>query len=169
MTNARLGMIWAQASNGVIGIDGVMPWNLPEDMAHFKAVTMGHPVIMGRRTWDSIPARFRPLAGRRNIVITSDPGRVDAAADVVANPEAALALVAGTSAWVIGGGAVYATLLPHADLLEVTEIAGEYDGDTVAPAIDSSWTLAAQTPWSVSANGPEYRFSTYTRRPAVRA
>ena len=71
----RLGLVWAQARGGVIGKDGGMPWHVPEDLAHFKAVTSGHPVIMGRRTWESFPARFRPLPGRRNIVVTGSPSR----------------------------------------------------------------------------------------------
>ena len=71
-----VGMIWAQTPDRVIGRDGTMPWHLPEDLAHFKEHTLGHPVIMGRRTWESFPERFRPLPGRTNIVITSSPGRV---------------------------------------------------------------------------------------------
>ncbi len=117
-----LGLIWAQTRDGVIGADGGMPWHVPEDLARFKAITMGHPVLMGRRTWESIPSRFRPLTGRRNIVITSDPRRVDASAEAAPTPEAALALVAGIDAWVIGGGTVYAALMDRADVLEVTEL-----------------------------------------------
>jgi dihydrofolate reductase len=164
MSGSRLGMIWAQAQNGVIGIGGVMPWHVPEDMAHFKQLTLGHPVIMGRRTWESIPPRFRPLDGRRNIVITSDPSRVDAPAEVAPDPAAALALAAGTEAWVIGGGRLYAELLPHADVLEVTEIAGDFDGDTFAPELGDEWAVTAETPWAVSRGGAQYRFLTYRAR-----
>lgn len=183
MTASRLGMIWAQARDGAIGVDGVMPWHVPEDMAHFKAVTMGHPVIMGRRTWESIPPRFRPLEGRRNIVVTSDPDWVDAGAEVARDPEAALALArdpqsalardpaaaparardaaSGAETWVIGGGSIYAALVDHADVLEVTEVAGEYAADTFAPPIDARWRLESQTPWATSRSGPAYRFLRY--------
>jgi dihydrofolate reductase len=169
MSVARLGMIWAQASDGVIGIDGVMPWHVPEDLAHFKAVTMGHPVIMGRRTWESLPERFRPLEGRRNIVVTRQDDWAADGAEVAHDPDAALALAlagtnsAGTQAWIIGGGSLYSAFLDRADVLEVTEVAGEFAGDTHAPAIDSRWHLDAETPWADSRSGPRYRFLRYTR------
>jgi len=158
-----LSLIWAQSSTGVIGLDGVMPWHVPEDMARFKDLTIGHPVIMGRRTWDSIAPKYRPLVDRRNIVITRQPGFVADGAEVVHSVDDALALVVDAPAWVIGGGQVYAATMPAATHLEVTEIAGEYDGDTHAPTIDASWTLAASTDWATSRTGPEYRFLSYVR------
>lgn len=164
MTGTRLGMIWAQGRDGVIGADGVMPWHVPEDLAHFRDITMGHPVIMGRRTWDSIPERFRPLPGRRNIVLTRDEGWMDAAAQVAHDPESALALAGPAEAWVIGGGTVYAAFLPLADTLEVTEVDGDYTGDTYAPHLDDQWMRAHETPWTTSRAGPRFRFVTYTRR-----
>ena len=172
MSGPRLGMIWAQASDGVIGVDGVMPWHIPEDLAHFKAVTVGHPVIMGRRTWDSLPERFRPLEGRRNIVVTREGDWTADGAEVVHDLDAALALVpasprspgaAPVDAWIIGGGSLYAALLDRASVLEVTEIAADYSGDTYAPVIDSDWHLDAETPWTDSRSGPRFRFLRYSR------
>lgn len=176
MSAPRLGMIWAQAADGVIGVDGVMPWHIPEDMAHFKAVTMGYPVIMGRRTWESLPERFRPLDGRRNIVVTRQTDWTPNSAEVVHDLDAALALVASPSpappqqgieapvdAWIIGGGSLYAALLDRASVLEVTEVAGDYAGDTHAPTIDAHWHLDAETPWTDSRSGPRFRFLRYRR------
>ncbi|WP_413316339.1 dihydrofolate reductase [Agrococcus sp. 1P02AA] len=133
-----LGMIWAQARGGVIGEAGDMPWSLPEDMARFKAITMGHPVVMGRRTWESFPERFRPLPGRDNIVISSNPDYLAAGARTVASLEEALSAaraIAGPEGevWVIGGGRVYRDALPVADRLEITDIDLDAPGDTVAP------------------------------------
>ena len=90
----RLGLVWAQARGGVIGKDGGMPWHVPEDLAHFKAVTSGHPVIMGRRTWESFPARFRPLPGRRNIVVTASPSWAEPGAERAGQPRLAAAGIA---------------------------------------------------------------------------
>jgi dihydrofolate reductase len=163
---ASLGLIWAQASNGVIGRDGVMPWHVPEDMARFKSLTVGHPVIMGRRTWDSIAPKYRPLVDRRNIVVSRQPDFAADGAVVVDSVEAALAEVSGETAWVMGGGQLYAATLPVATRLEVTEIGADVDGDTYAPAIDASWTLASLDPdsgWHTSRTGLTYRFATYTR------
>ena len=158
-----LTLIWAQASNGVIGRDGVMPWHVPEDMARFKELTIGHPVIMGRRTWDSIAPKYRPLVDRRNIVVSRQPDFVAEGAEVVHSVDDALTMVRDAPAWVIGGGQVYAATMPAATHLEVTEIGADYDGDTVAPAIDASWTLASATDWATSRTGPEYRFLSYVR------
>ena len=257
-----LGLIWAQARGGVIGAGGTMPWHLPEDLAHFRAATMGAPVIMGRRTWESFPDRFRPLPGRRNIVVTRDPEWVDAGAEAVGSLDEALALypapapprraapesaprgtratpesalratgasalratgaasesalratgaasesalratpesalratlsasapadVARTAmngreheddalpspdAWVIGGGELYRAAIDRADVLEVTEIDLDVDGDTMAPEIGaSSWRLASVDPrdgWRTSRTGLRYRFLTYRPDPGV--
>ena len=121
MTTSQLGLIWAQARGGVIGADGGMPWHLPEDMARFKSLTLGHPVVMGRKTWESIPPRFRPLVDRRNIVVTRDESFVAPGAEVAHSVDAALAL-AGPEAWVMGGAQLYAATIALADRLEVTEI-----------------------------------------------
>lgn len=160
-----LTLIWAQASNGVIGAGGTMPWHLPEDLAHFKELTTGSSVVMGRRTWDSFPERFRPLPGRRNVVVTRDPDWSAEGAEVVHSVDDALALDA--SPWVIGGAAIFRETIDRAARLEVTEIDVAPDGDTFAPAIDFSvWQftpLTADAPWLTSRNGLSYRFRTYTR------
>lgn len=160
-----LTLIWAQASNGVIGADGTMPWHVPEDLAHFKELTMGSAVIMGRRTWESFPERFRPLPGRRNIVLTRDPSWSADGAEAVHSLPDALAL--DPSPWIIGGAQLFAATLERAARLEVTEIDGSFDGDTYAQAIDPSvWMLTPLTdaaPWLTSRTGLRYRFLTYAR------
>jgi dihydrofolate reductase len=158
-----LGLIWAQARGGVIGAGGTMPWHLPEDLAHFKELTMGSAVIMGRRTWESFPARFRPLPGRRNIVVTRDRSWAGEGAEAVHSLDDALAL--DPSPWIIGGAQLFTATIDRAARLEVTEIDASYEGDTFAPAIDFSvWEptpLTADAPWLTSSNGLRYRFLTY--------
>lgn len=180
----EIALIWAQARGGVIGADGAMPWHLPEDLRHFSATTAGAPVVMGRRTWESFPPRFRPLPGRTNVVITRDATVAEAGAvharsldealrlaaaeleprpgDVTASPTAAPAAV-----WVIGGGGVYREALPRADRLLVTEIDLEVAGDTTAPAVPEEFVLTAADPaegWHTAASGLRYRILTYRRR-----
>jgi dihydrofolate reductase len=155
-------LIWAQARGGVIGHRGVMPWRLPEDLAHFKATTVGRPVIMGRRTWESIPDRFRPLPGRENIVVTRDHGWNAPGATAAHTLEEALEQ-SSTKAWVIGGAQIYAAALPYATVAVVTEIDAEFPGDAWAPELDSSWQLERDADWAVSTTGLRYRFLTYTR------
>jgi dihydrofolate reductase len=133
----KVGLIWAMASNAVIGRDGRLPWHLPDDLKHFKAITLGHPVVMGRRTYQSVG---KPLPGRSNLVLSRG---AFAAAGVVVVPslEAALehARAAGAAwVWVIGGAAVYASALPLADRLEVTRVHAEIDGDVKFPAVEWS-------------------------------
>lgn len=162
----RLGLIWAEARGGVIGRAGGMPWHVPEDGAHFRAVTMGHPVIMGRLTWESFPPRFRPLPGRRNIVVTRSAGWSDDGAERVGSLDDALALVADApEAWVVGGGVLYAEAIGRADVLEVTELDLEVDGDTFAPP-RAGWAVARVEPadgWAVSRTDVPYRFLTLIR------
>jgi dihydrofolate reductase len=163
-----LALVWAQTPTGIIGRDGTLPWHVPEDMAHFRDLTRGHPVLMGRATWESLPPRFRPLPGRDNIVLTRAAG-FEAAGAVVAHGIAeALALVGDRDAWVIGGGEVYRELLPSADRVEVTVVALDVEGDTRAPALDPAvWRRSVVDPqegWHVSsAGGTRYRFETYLR------
>lgn len=166
-----LGVVWAQSSDRYIGTDGGLPWYLPEDLARFRALTSGHPVIMGRATWESLPARFRPLPGRDNIVLSRavPQAGVDglfAGAKVVGSVEEALALVAGREAWVIGGAQVYRELLPHADRLEITQVDTVVGGDTRAPVLDRGWGVVAREPadgWLTSTTGLSYRFLTFVR------
>ena len=157
----KLGLIYARARNGVIGKDGGLPWHLPEDLAHFKRVTMGCPVIMGRKTWDSIPERFRPLPGRLNIVVTHQSDWSARGAQRAASLDEAIALCTGQpQAWVIGGAQLYAQSLPQADVAEVTEIDADYEGDAFAPELDGQWQEVAREP-RVSANGTRFHFATY--------
>ena len=131
-----LTLIAAVARNGVIGIANRLPWRLPADLRHFKALTLGHSVIMGRKTWESLPPNFRPLPGRQNIVVTRNRDYRAAGATVVASLPAALAAAAGDEAFVIGGAELYTTALPLAQRLQLTEIDASYEGDTFFPAID---------------------------------
>jgi len=161
----NVGLIWAQTPDGVIGADNAIPWRLPEDMAHFKATTLGHRVVMGRRTWDSLPVRFRPLSGRRNIVLTRDPKWVADGAERAGSVVEALELAApgAAAAWVIGGGEIYRAALEYATMLSVTEVDTLVDGDVYAPKLDPAWTTTEDTGWQSSTSGLRYRIRSYTR------
>ena len=131
----KVSLVAAVARGGVIGRDGGLPWRLPEDARRFRELTMGHAVVMGRRTWDSLPERFRPLPGRRNVVVTRNPEWVGEGAERAGSLEDALRLVAGAQqVFVIGGGELYAEALPLADELLLTEIEADVEGDTWFPA-----------------------------------
>lgn len=165
-----IGLIWAQTPEGVIGSGNAIPWRLPEDMAHFKATTLGRPVIMGRKTWDSLPARFRPLPGRRNIVVTRDPHWASEGAERAGSIDTALELAAtspapggAATAWVIGGGEIYRAALPYARTLSVTEVDTPVTGDTYAPPLDPTWQTAEDTGWQRSTTELRYRIRRYTR------
>jgi dihydrofolate reductase len=158
-----LGLIWAQSTSGVIGRDGDIPWQVPEDLTRFKELTIGHTVVMGRRTWDSLPARFRPLPGRRNVVMTRDADFVAGGATVVHGLDDALT---DPDTWVIGGEQIYTLALPRASRCEVTEIEIELprdDGDAVAPVLDEMW-VGTPGEWQTSSTGVRYRFHSYHRR-----
>ncbi|MDR0458616.1 MAG: dihydrofolate reductase [Burkholderiaceae bacterium] len=158
-----IGLIVARAENGIIGKDGVMPWHLPEDLAHFKRVTQGHPVIMGRRTWQSIPQRFRPLPGRRNIVLTRQNGWRAEGAEVACDLPGAIALCASAPlAWIIGGAQLYAQAEPLARIAEITEIHASFAGDALAPALGLGWRETARESHT-AANGLRYSFVRYRR------
>ena len=157
----QLGLIYARARNGVIGKAGGLPWHLPEDMAHFKQVTLGCPVIMGRKTWDSLPPRFRPLPGRMNIVVTRQPDwHAPGATRAASLPEAVALCTGETRAWVIGGADIYAQALPLAHTAEITEIDADFEGDAFAPPMGPHWREVARRRGR-SANGLEYSFVTY--------
>lgn len=162
-----LTLIWAQTRAGVIGRDGTIPWHIPEDMAFFKEATMGLPVVMGRLTWDSLPAKFRPLPGRRNIVVTRNPGWTAEGAEVAGSVDDALRLVADEDAVVMGGGQIYAQAMPHATRLLVTEVDLDLGvdgaGDAVAPAIGPEWTVTDPGAWQQSRNGITFRWVGYSR------
>jgi len=164
MNSPRIGLIWAQARGGVIGKDGAMPWHLPEDLAHFKRTTLNHPVVMGRRTWDSIPPRFRPLPGRRNIVITRQPDWHQAGAERAASLAQARQLCAGSERiWVIGGAQIFEQALPLADEAVITAIDADFAGDAFAPTLDASWQQA-DSKTLTAANGLGLTFATWRRR-----
>jgi dihydrofolate reductase len=157
----KLGLIFARSRNGVIGKDGGLPWHLPEDLVHFKRITTGCPVIMGRKTWDSLPPRFRPLPGRTNIVVTRQAGWSAEGASGASSLAGALALCGGEPlAWVIGGAEIYAQALPLADTAEVTEIDAEFAGDAFAPQLGAQWMEVAREAHA-AANGLAYSFVTY--------
>lgn len=161
-----LHLIYARAANGVIGKDNALPWHLPEDLAHFKQLTQGCPVIMGRKTWDSLPPRFRPLPGRQNIVVTRQLDWQEAGAERASSLEAALALCPpDTTVWVIGGAQLYAQALPLADRVEVTEIDQAFDGDAHAPTLGSEWQETAREAHT-SANGLGFSFVRFELRPS---
>lgn len=160
-------LIAAVARNGVIGHGKDLVWRLPEDMRHFRSTTTGAPVIMGRGTWDSLPERFRPLPGRRNIVLTRQPGWAAAGAEVAHSLDEAIARAADVPrVFVIGGAQVYALALPRANELVLTEIDRDFDGDTRFP----DWPRAqfdrvAHEPHSAAApNDFNFAFATYRRR-----
>ncbi len=161
--STRLHLIFARAANGVIGKDNALPWHLPEDMAHFKRTTLGHPVIMGRKTWDSLPPKFRPLPGRLNIVVTRDPQwQADGASRAGSLEEALAHCPSAADAWVIGGAQIYAAALPLADTAVVTEIARDFEGDAFAPAFGPEWKATAREAHTAD-NGLPFAFVTYTR------
>lgn len=159
---ARLYLIAAVASNGVIGAQGQLPWHLPEDLKHFRTLTLGHPVIMGRRTWESF---VKPLPGRENIVVTRQARYAAPGARVTASLELALALCARQPfAFVIGGEQLYRSALPWADVLVLTEIHRAYEGDTSFPAIEPEvWRELSRAPETSSA-GLRFDFVRYERR-----
>ena len=162
-----LSMIAAVARNGVIGDGNTLLWRLPQDQQHFKRSTLGHPVIMGRKTWDSLPAAYRPLPGRRNIVVTRSPQWRANGAEVVPSLEAALERTADADkAFIIGGGELYAQALPYADELMLTELDRDFDGDIVFPAWDRSAFTERQRERHHAGppNDFDYAFVTYQRK-----
>ena len=161
----RIHMIFARAANGVIGKDNAMPWHLPEDLARFKRLTHGWPVIMGRRTWDSLPPRFRPLPGRTNIVITRQADWQQPGAVKAGSLAEALQLCAGSQqVWIMGGAQIYAQAEPLAQRIEVTEIEQDFEGDAFAPALGAEWIATARER-HVAASGLAFSFVTYQKHP----
>ena len=159
----RIYLVVAIAENGVIGAKGKLPWHLPEDLRHFKRVTLGHPIIMGRRTWESLGGK--PLPGRENIVVSRTAGFDAPGAHVAMSFEAAIALCAGESvACVIGGSALFAAALPVADGLVITEIHKSYQGDTFFPDWERAAWRVSQKESHTSADGVRFDFVLYERR-----
>jgi dihydrofolate reductase len=161
-------LIWAQARGGVIGSGNALPWHLPEDQRHFRETTSGGTVVMGRATWQSLPDRFRPLPGRRNVVLTRDAAFEAPGAELTDDLAQALRQAGSDgTVWVIGGAQVYAAALPLADEVVVTEIDVDVAGDAFAPPVTSpDWELVDTDPddgWHRSGNGLPYRFRRYLR------
>ncbi len=158
-----LHLIYARARNNVIGKNGDLPWHLPEDLAHFKRTTLGQPVVMGRVTWESIPEKFRPLPGRRNVVVSRQTDYPAPGATVVQSLETAMTLFAPDEVvWLIGGAQLYAQGLPLAAQVVVTEIDADFEGDAHAPLLNGEWHEAERTTHS-SAQGLNYSLVTYNR------
>jgi len=159
----ELKLIYARSRNGVIGREGQLPWHLPADLAHFKQTTLGQAVVMGRKTWDSLPERFRPLPGRTNIVITHQKDWQAAGALVAHSLDQAMALCPESEPlWVIGGAEVYAQALPLASTVVVTEIDMDVQGDAHAPHLGAEWIEMSRQLHS-NEGGLGYSFVTYTK------
>lgn len=171
-----VGGIWAQSPQGVIGKDGTIPWHVPEDLRFFSITTTGNPVIMGRRTWESFPPKFRPLPARPNIVVTSHPETVASdqenvwtAASYAEALDLAQSLLTEPNGdiWAIGGTRIWADALAHETLpltrAYVTTVDLPVGGDTVAPKLDDSWQRRELADWAESSKGPRFRVDEYTR------
>jgi dihydrofolate reductase len=158
-----IALVVAYARNGVIGRDGGLPWSLPTDMKHFRELTTGGTVLMGRKTYASIPERFRPLPGRRNLVVSAHGFAADGGAEVFGSLDDAFA-AAGGECFVIGGGTVYAETLARADRVWATEVDADVEGDTFFPSLAAAdWTATEVAP-PVSENDFTFRIRRYDRR-----
>ena len=158
-------LIWAEAADRIIGRDGTIPWRLPEEQQHFKRLTMGATVVMGRATWESFPASVRPLPGRRNIVVTRQPAYEAPGAETASSLPQALEMAEG-DVWIVGGAALYEEGLAHADRIVRTRIHLTVDGDTRAPEVGPDWRMVARDPDTGlhrSADGVEYCIATFVR------
>jgi dihydrofolate reductase len=159
-----LSLIAAVARNGAIGKDNALLWSEPQDQQHFRRVTLGCPVIMGRKTWESLPERFRPLPGRRNVVLTRHAQFQAQGAEVVSSLEQALQLLAGhPKAFVIGGAEIYALALPLANELILTEIDIDFAGDTYFPVFEKNEYVRCEHSKNTGANGVQFTFVTYSK------
>ena len=157
-------LVLARADNGVIGKDGGLPWRLPADLKHFKALTLGHPMIMGRKTFDSLPGL---LPGRRHIALTRDTGWSGKGAEIAHDVTAALRLSGAPTAMVIGGAEIHHQFLPTANRIELTEEHIEASGDAAIPYPDAAqWQETARTDHPAEGGNPAYSFVTFRRRAA---
>lgn len=154
-------LIYARADNGVIGRDNALPWRLPADLRRFKALTMGRPMIMGRKTFESLPGL---LPGRRHIVLTRDPAWKGEGAEVAASVDEALALAGDGDVAVVGGAEIYRLFLPLAERVELTEIHGDFEGDTTMAPLGTDWAEAAREEHPVHDDRPAHAFVTLLRR-----
>jgi dihydrofolate reductase len=164
MNHPEIFLVVAVASNGVIGNEGAMPWHLSADLRHFKALTTGKPMVMGRKTFESLPGL---LPGRRHIVLTRDAGWAEEGAEVARSVEEALQLANAPHVAVIGGAEIYALFLPRADRIEWTEVHAAPKGDTRFPDFDrSAWVEAVRTAHAPEGKLPGFDFVTLLRKPA---
>ncbi len=155
-------IVVARARNGAIGRNGTLPWRLPADLKHFKAVTTGTAMVMGRKTFDSLPGL---LPGRGHIVLTRDPSWTGEGADTARSVEEALALAGGEPVTIIGGAEIIALFLPHADSVELTEVHDEPEADTFMPEFDESqWREISRADYSAEGDRPPYSFVRLGRR-----
>jgi dihydrofolate reductase len=155
-------LIYARAANGAIGREGRLPWHLPADLAHFKALTMGCPMVMGRKTFESLPGL---LPGRRHIVLTRRERWDSAGAEVARSVEEALAMAGETEIAVIGGAAIFDSFVDLATRAEVTEIHADYAGDVFMPPLGARWEIAAREDHPAAGERPAYSFVTYRKLP----
>jgi dihydrofolate reductase len=158
-------LIAAMARGRVIGVNNALPWHLPEDMAHFRNATRGHPVVMGRKTWDSLPPRFRPLPGRRNVVVTRNTAWQAEGAQVAHSLADALTQAGADRVFVIGGAELYAAALPLAHTLLLTEIEADIAGDAHFPAFEGLGyaEVARERHQAAAPNSFAFSFVTYRR------
>ena len=158
-----IAIVVAHAANGTIGRDGDLPWRLPTDLGRFRAITHGGTVVMGRRTWESLPERFRPLPGRRNVVLSRDPDYAPDGAEVF--PSLAAALEAcDRDCFVIGGAATYAEALPLAQRCYVTHVEADVDGDAFFPPLDAAEWECVEHGETIEENGHRFSFRVHERR-----
>ncbi len=162
----KVAAVVAMDHSRVIGIKGTLPWRLAADMAHFRALTTGNVVVMGRKTWDSLPTAFRPLPGRTNLVVSRAPEHLNLPEGVLGaeSPQAGLELACqvaargGASVWVIGGAELYRALLPMCDEVHLTLVAGKHDGDAWLPIFENDFVLTDER------SGDGCAFLVYTRK-----
>ncbi len=164
MSGVRTGLflIYARADNGVIGKDNALPWRLPADLKRFKALTIGKPMIMGRKTFESLPGL---LPGRRHIVLSRDGGWQAEGAEVATSVEQALALaLAGDGeVAVVGGAEIYRLFMPLAERVELTEVRGAFDGDTMMEPLGPEWAEVSRDVYQAESGRPAFDFVTYVR------
>ena len=156
-------LIYARAANGAIGLGGDLPWRLPADLKHFKALTLGKPMIMGRKTFESLPGL---LPGRRHIVLTRAPGWSAEGAEVAATLDDALALADAETIAIIGGAAVFEAFLPRAHRVELTQIHADYEGDTFMPPLGPEWEETAREDHAADGPYPAFSFLAYRKADA---
>ncbi|WP_286999253.1 MULTISPECIES: dihydrofolate reductase [Comamonas] len=161
-----IALIYARSDNHVIGLNNTIPWHLPEDLARFKQLTSGCAVVMGRKTWDSLPEKYRPLPGRTNIVVTrqTDWNAEGTVRACTLNEALEIGQRLGEPVWVMGGAQIYAQALPVADFIEMTVLHKEINGDAYAPELDDAEWLETRREARVSPQGESFSFIRYERK-----